>query len=364
MGGAGGTNGAAAGARRAGSAALVALSLLVTMMTGAAGSVAEPVRAGCGGQVDHYVALGDSYTSGPLIPFVRPHPLPCLRSTNNYPSLLAAELDPETFVDASCAGADTTHMTTPQGSPLPYNPPQFDALSENTDLVTLGIGGNDSDVFGDMIDICPDLHSVDPTGAPCREYFALPGGGDELLARIAVTERRIVEVVHEIRGRSPRARVLLVGYPRLVPESGYCPDRLPLADGDYDYADEIEQALNDALADAAEATGATYVDTYGPSRGHDICATGGAAWINGARFSLFAAPYHPFASGMAGVAALVLDAVRGAQPDRAAAERAAARARAEVREAVRHDPTGRHRLVERSTAAECEARSVSFCRAN
>lgn len=124
-----------------------------------------------------------------------------------------------------------------------------------------------------------------------------------------------------------------MGYPRIVPPSGYCPDRLPPADGDYAYADEIERALNGALADAAAATGADYVDTYGPSRGHDVCATGGAAWVNGARLSPFAAPYHPSAAGMAGVASLVLDAIRGERPEPAEAARAAARA--EVRRSHR-----------------------------
>lgn len=319
--------------RRLGRRLVAATASVTFLFTAASGAAAFPAAASPQQDgVQHYVALGDSYTSGPLIPFQRPFPLRCLRSTNNYPSLIAEELDPTTFVDVSCAGADTTNMAAPQGSPLPYNAPQLDALSERTDLVTLSIGGNDFDVFADLTGVCPSLRAQDPTGAPCREHFALPGGGDELLARIAKTRRQVTEVVRQIRERSPRARILVIGYPRIVPPTGYCPDRLPLADGDYAYADEIERALNDALARAAAATGATYVDTYGPSLGHDVCATGGAAWINGSQLSLFAAPYHPFASGMAGVASLVLDAVRGEASDPSEAERAAARVRAEVRQ--------------------------------
>src|SRR3954452_13214611 len=61
-----------------------------------------------------YVALGDSYTSGPLIPLQRLDPLGCFRSTSNYPSLLAARLHIRSFTDVSCSGADTTHLTTAQ----------------------------------------------------------------------------------------------------------------------------------------------------------------------------------------------------------------------------------------------------------
>lgn len=316
--------------RRLGGRAIVAALALIT-----AGTAAPAATASSEADVEHYVALGDSYTSGPLIPFMRLDPLACARSTNNYPALLAEQLRPETFADVSCAGADTTHMTAPQGSPIPYNPPQLEALTTETDLVTLGIGGNDFDVFGDLVSTCTALRSEDPTGAPCREHFAADDG-DDVLRRIALTETRVTEVLRRIGELSPDARVLVVGYPRIVPASGYCPDRLPLADGDYAYAREIEQALNDALDDAAARTDATYVDTYTHSRGHDVCATGGAAWINGQHLSLVAAPFHPFASGMAGVASIVSDVLRGQEPDVAAAERAATRARVEARQQAQH----------------------------
>ena len=61
-----------------------------------------------------YVALGDSYTSGPLIPFQRLDRIGCLRSTNNYPSVVARRLGHTVLTDVSCAGADTTDVTRPQ----------------------------------------------------------------------------------------------------------------------------------------------------------------------------------------------------------------------------------------------------------
>ena len=43
-----------------------------------------------------YIALGDSYTSGPLVPMQHGDPIDCGRSDHNYPSLIAAEFKPET----------------------------------------------------------------------------------------------------------------------------------------------------------------------------------------------------------------------------------------------------------------------------
>ncbi|MEV0086723.1 SGNH/GDSL hydrolase family protein [Saccharopolyspora sp. NPDC050642] len=296
------------------------MSALTGLSLGAAPATAEP-------EYRHYVALGDSFTSAPLVPWMRLDPLLCGRSTNNYPALLAREIGPAEFTDVSCGGADTTDMLRAQDW---YSGPQFDALDEDTDLVTLGIGGNDLGVFGDTIATCTALRAADPTGSPCRDHFT-DDDGDDLLRRIEITGHRVADVVEGVQERSPGAKILVIGYPRIVPETGYCPDVLPLADGDYRYADEIEQALNAAIEGAAERTGATFVDTYGPSLGHDACATGGAAWINGQRLRPDAAPYHPFASAMAAEASIIANVLNGQEPDVAEAERAATRAAEEAK---------------------------------
>jgi lysophospholipase L1-like esterase len=263
----------------------------------------------------HYVALGDSYTSGPLIPFQRLERFGCFRSTSNYPSLLAATLKPETFTDISCAGADTTNMTEPQSVVGGSNPPQLTALNEDTDLVTLGIGGNDYSVFGTIIDTCTGLRDSDPTGSPCKDKFTVDGV-DTMLAKMPDIQRNVTAALAGIHQRAPKAKVLILGYPEIAPKSGYCPDKLPLADGDYPWADAIEQGLNGAVEGAARADGnASYVDTYTPSAGHDICATGGAAWINGKDNDFFAAAaYHPFKSAMVAEASLVNKSLGGSSP--------------------------------------------------
>src|SRR5579859_425288 len=72
-----------------------------------------------------YVALGDSYTSGPLIlPLAPGAPLDCLQSAINYPHLTAGLLN-LSLHDVSCGGATVGDMTTAQS---PDQPPQFNAL--------------------------------------------------------------------------------------------------------------------------------------------------------------------------------------------------------------------------------------------
>ena len=123
----------------------------------------------------------------------------------------------------------------------------------------------------------------------------------------------------------------LVGYPKIAPEHGTCPAILPFADGDYGYLYSIEQALNSAVSTAAAATGATYVDTFGPSTGHDACAPDGQAWIQGKDINLLRAlNYHPRYEGQAGVASLTYKTLAGAPAVVTAAEQSEWAAHARV----------------------------------
>nr|WP_083467019.1 SGNH/GDSL hydrolase family protein [Kibdelosporangium sp. MJ126-NF4]CEL19350.1 lipolytic enzyme, G-D-S-L family [Kibdelosporangium sp. MJ126-NF4] len=251
-----------------------------------------------------YVALGDSYTSAPGVLWPRLDRLACYTSTNNYPALLADDLGLRSYTDGSCGGADTTNMLVPQTPPLPLgtHPAQFSFLRPDTDLVTIGIGGNDFGVFGELTGTCPGLRATDPTGSPCRERFTV-NGVDTMKQKVAMTGERVRAVLAGVHERSPAAKVLLIGYPRIAPPRGNCPSVLPIADGDLRWLDDVEQALNQGLEDAADADGrTTFVDMYPASLGHDACA-GRAAWIQGKENNLFKAiQYHPFKSGMVGVA--------------------------------------------------------------
>jgi lysophospholipase L1-like esterase len=303
-------------------ATLGALSITSTAFAYAPATTHAASTVAPGPAYKKYVALGDSYTSAPLVPLPELLSLGCLRSVSNYPKQLAALLKVTSFADVSCGGADTTNMAQPQSTPLGTFPPQFNALTPDTDLVTVGIGGNDFGVFGDITSTCPGLRATDPVGAPCRKHFTVDGV-DTLAASVAKTQTRIAAVVKGIKQKSPKATILLVGYPKIAPEKGTCPDILPFSDGDYAYLYSIEQKLNQAVENAAAGTGATYVDTFGPSTGHDACAPEGQAWIQGKDVNLLRAlNYHPRFEGQAGVASLTYKKLAGAKETVTPAEQA------------------------------------------
>lgn len=255
-----------------------------------------------------YVALGDSYTAAPGVPETTD--AACQRSSSNYPSLVAAEVD-LALVDVSCSGADTLALVGVQETGDGPVPAQFGALTGDVRLVTMGMGGNDEGLFRDLVTTCLSLASADPTGSPCRDAMSTPAG-DTAMNRIATIQTRLTSALVGINDRAPDADVVLVGYPQLVPRTGTC-ESLPLADGDYAYVRELTVALGAATAQAAADADAGYADVLRASEGHHVCA-GPDAWVNGIANDdgRAAAPLHPFAEEQAAVAQLVLDALKPA----------------------------------------------------
>ncbi len=227
----------------------------------------------------------------------------CFRSTANYPTLAAAELGAE-LDDRSCGAARIRDLETAQ---FPGVPPQQDALGPDVDLVTIGVGGNDEETFARLTRSCPALRASDPDGAPCRDAMKR-NGRDVLLTALGRTRTRLTAALREVHRRAPGAQVLVVGYPQIVDADNVC-DRLPLARGDFAYAETVNRALTEALRLAALSTGSTYVDVWSASEGHDICSDD--PWVNGSvTDQKRAAAYHPFAEEQVAVADLVTAAIR------------------------------------------------------
>jgi lysophospholipase L1-like esterase len=257
----------------------------------------------------HYVALGDSYTAGPLIPVQRIDPIGCERSTSNYPSRLAAALNIHDFTDVSCSGAKTENMTAAQSVLLlGTNPPQFNALRPDTDLVTLTISGNDIG-FTEIVYTCGRVAFRDPFGNPC-EREATAGGGDLYAQRIEAAAPKVARVIEGIHQRSPHATVLLVGYLRILPPTEGCYPLFPIARGDVRYLDGLEHQLTDMLASQAFRHDAFFVDSYARSLGHDACHLPGVKWVEGPVPTSPAAPVHPNALGMQAAAGFATDTLR------------------------------------------------------
>jgi lysophospholipase L1-like esterase len=267
--------------------AAVAMGVLATAAIPAVG------RAAAG----PYVSLGDSYTSAPLVLTPTGNPIGCGRSTHNYPSDVARVIAPSSFTDVSCGSATTANMTQPQSVPFGgTNPPQFNALSAADTLVTVGIGGNDAGLIG-VVEECVKLDIIRPTGSACKSHYAA-AGGDPNVAAVNAAGPKVAAVLQGVHARSPKARVVIVGYPDGLPVNGSnCWPVVPLSSGDIAYVNSLEQQLNSLIANDAAHNTATYVDTFTSSVGHDACKPSGTAWVNGIVPTSPGYPLHPNQAG-------------------------------------------------------------------
>ena len=265
-----------------------------------------------------YVALGDSYTSGPDIPDQAGDPAGCARSDRNYPALVAQSLGLVAKThDMSCSSARIANLTTSQSTGNGTNPAQLSALTTNTTLVTLGIGGNDVD-FTSVLGKCVELDLVpsflggalSTDLAPCHAYYT-SNGVDKIQQTIQAADGNLADALAQIKTRAPHAHVYVVGYPDLLPSSGTsCAHTLGITADDVAFLNSEELKLNSMLQQRAADAGATYVDTYTPSAGHDACSDSATRWIEPLAPASPAAPLHPNALGEQGMADAVLHAIK------------------------------------------------------
>ncbi|MFJ6616135.1 SGNH/GDSL hydrolase family protein [Kitasatospora sp. NPDC091335] len=302
--------------------------------TGFGGAVPDRAQAGATASptptpppTGPYVALGDSYTAGMKLPPRAGGPDGCYRSGVNYPSLVAKGLSIAAgqFKDVSCSGARTEDLTGPQKVPGGTNPAQLDALTADTRLVTLGIGGNDAG-FMEVVTECAKDNLVDilkgvitdggdrAGKSPCRDHYASGNGTDEVQRKVDAAGDRLGQVLQDVGKRSPKARVYVIGYPGLLPaDPASCLPVLgkTVAVSDLGFLVEKEQQLNGMLRKRAEAAGAVFVDLAGPSAGHDMCAGEDKRWVEPPLPARGLVPIHPNARGQEAMAGVVQKAIKG-----------------------------------------------------
>ena len=242
-----------------------------------------------------YVALGDSYSAGAGVPPFPPGgPLACMRSDQGFGHVVAQRIGAPAFTDATCSGAASQDLTAAQ---YPGVPAQVDALHPDTALVTLSIGGNDGKVFTSAVAGCiaESVTAGDPAGDPCRRRY-----GEHFVDRVRGETRTDVEAaLRAVRGRAPHARVVVVGYPRILPDTfdPACRATMPISAGDAPFLAGLQHTLTGTIADASAAVGADFVDMTAVSAGHDACAAPGERWIEPVLGFDGAAPVHPNAAG-------------------------------------------------------------------
>jgi lysophospholipase L1-like esterase len=267
------------------------LTVLFTLV--AAGSVvAQPPAALTKGA--RYVALGSSFAAGPGIATQLGT---CGRSDRNYPHLVAAALE-LTLTDVSCGGATTANiLDTPQGNAAP----QLTAVGPDTALVTVTIGGNDI-TYSASTGRCGNAKAEDSCAAKLDQA--------RIAGLVAELPGRLAAVLDAIRAKAPKATIVMVTYPRVVPAAAERCAAVGLTDADADYFATMGQQLEDAMAGAAKAKQALVADPYALGKGHGPCAAGDDRWVNGAVPAGSGAAFHPTASAHAEMARLVLAALR------------------------------------------------------
>lgn len=248
------------------------LAVLGTALVGLLGPLLlQPAQAAA----PAYVALGDSYASGTGTRSYLNDGTSCQRSTQAYPSLIAAARG-YTLNFRACSGAKIPDVTATQ---LP-------ALTPATTFVSISVGGNDAG-FAGVLTEC-----------------ALPGWASNCNGRINTAQAFITTTLPSqlgtlyagIRSRSPYAKVVVVGYPRIF-NGADCNAFTWFSPAEEARLNQTADLLNARLATAASAAGFSFADPTSGFVGHAVCDN--AEWINGLS-SPISESFHPKATGHAG----------------------------------------------------------------
>ncbi|MEE4024728.1 SGNH/GDSL hydrolase family protein [Gordonia sp. PKS22-38] len=244
----------------------------------------------------YYVALGDSRATGVTWTSVLfgDH---CGRTADAYPPKVAAALG-VSYRSVACVAATTTDVLEGQRVLLVNSvPPQVDALSERTRLVTLSIGGNDIG-WSSLISPCFPLIG----DGRCRTDSAMQA---RITSALTDLSPKLDRVLAEIHRRSPAARIVVVGHGGYFGAQRCFPDAR-MSEADAPTVAAFFADFNRTLAEAAERAAADYVDIAGPAVGHDTCA-GSARWFLGDWPRGDTQTRHPTPLGATNMARLVVD---------------------------------------------------------
>ena len=219
---------------------------------------------------ERYVALGDSYSSGTG---TRTYfDSTCQKSIYAYPYLLSQQRANTQLVFAACGGATTSSVLSSQVA----------NLTSTTGIVTITVGGNDAG-FSSVITECakPEWASVCDTRVRDAQTFirnTLPG--------------RLNQVYSSIKSRSPSARVIVLGYPRIFAGID-CNAGTWFDSDDMVMLNQTADLLRDVTRERALAYGFTFKDAIPPFIGHAVCQD---EWLNGLS-NPTGESYHPNTRG-------------------------------------------------------------------
>ncbi|QNN49207.1 SGNH/GDSL hydrolase family protein [Phycicoccus endophyticus] len=237
----------------------------------------------------------------------------CHRSSSAYAEQTYNDPDFDfggSFTPVYCSGAETVDLDNPNHS-NDDEAPQLDALSEDTSLVTMSIGGNDLGFSDVLTDCVLNGERGVPGIATCQETW-----DTTLDDRIEDLRPKLVELYGRIRDQAPNARVVIMGYPRLFNDPPSEELNNMLFAEDQVWMNGKADALNAMLRDAAREAGVEFIDPTSAFLGHGVGAPDGEQWINdldwgGPGLSVTdPGSFHPNAQGHAAMAALLAEQLR------------------------------------------------------
>ncbi len=244
----------------------------------------------------HYVALGDSYSSGEgNPPFDTRSNVPgdrCHRSADAWPRLLGVKRAEH----LACSGAKIKHVLDEgQASREPDNVPQVRRLRginrrAPVSVVTISIGGNDlgfADILGDCF------------VGTCLRHLS-----DDYRKIDRIARKLEREVYPALRQVAPDAQVIVVGYPRLFPRSIRDTVRCGwLTPHELTNLNRAQDRLDRKLREAADAAGVAYVSVLDALDGHELCTRD--SWMYPVGLHGGQLRGHPLAPGQRAIAAVV-----------------------------------------------------------
>lgn len=257
-----------------------------------------------------YVALGDSFSSGEGVePFdpdtetAGPPENRCHRSTLAYAHLLDQDANlPFALREfRACSGATTHHVQ--YGGQWENEPEQLVGLGIDTDVLTITIGGNDIG-FAEFATAC-----VVPwdTCVGSAHNDAMDKIEEELPDKLDAAYAAIGGLV------SPDTRILVVGYPRIIPYTNQEVVCSVLDEDEQVAAQQVTVALNQAIDDAVDRADNRFEYVHAdhvlngvrvsPFATHEFCTED--SYFNGVDLVNREYSLHPNANGQEAYATLI-----------------------------------------------------------
>jgi lysophospholipase L1-like esterase len=249
----------------------------------------QPVVVALGSSFAAGIGLGDRATGSPIV---------CQRSRNGHPQQLARLLQLP-MRDMSCSGATAQHVL---GGGQAFLGAQLDGLAKDTKWVTLTAGGNDVGYVGDLSFLAGRKDQT-VMGWSMRQFWGGPRAPEQRdFAKLRIV---LAATLAEIKRRAPRATIIVVTYPTILPPKGTCA-KLGLTEAEADQMRGVGDSLAALTSAVAQEASAIAVDMHTLGAGHDACSA--EPWVNGWHGTSGTA-FHPTMAGAKATAAAISAAI-------------------------------------------------------